>query len=96
MVAVRGFAPRRRPQHSFRRALLTHRAPASGFGVEAVTGQPMPCLDWRKLAIDEADQALPGGTDLLTASPKRREPEPAHRIAEPPHARVVTRDGVVV
>jgi hypothetical protein len=56
----------------------------------------MPCLDWRKLAIDEADQALPGGTDLLATSPKRPEPEPAHRIAEPPHDRVVTRDGVVV
>jgi hypothetical protein len=32
----------------------------------------------------------------LASAPKRLQPEPLHLIAEPPHARVVTRDGIVV
>src|SRR5207244_1205928 len=38
-----GIAPR--PPHRSRRALLTHRAPPSGFGVETVTGQRVQHLD---------------------------------------------------
>jgi hypothetical protein len=68
-----------RPPHRSRRAPLTHRAPHSGFGVEAVTGQRVECLDWRKEAIDEADEALPGEVSLLASSPKRRAP---HQIAK--------------
>jgi hypothetical protein len=34
------------------------------------------CLDWRKEAIDEADEALPGEVSLLASSPKRRAPAP--------------------
>jgi hypothetical protein len=68
-----------RPPHRSRQAPLTHRAPHSGFGVEAVTGQRVECLDWRKEAIDEADEALPGEVSLLASSPKRRAP---HQIAK--------------
>jgi hypothetical protein len=41
-----------------------------------VTGQRVECLDWRKEAIDEADEALPGEVSLLASSPKRRAPAP--------------------
>src|SRR5882724_5603084 len=44
-----------RPPHRSRRALLTHRAPPSGSGVEAVTGQRVYGSDWRKEARDELD-----------------------------------------
>jgi hypothetical protein len=75
-----------RPPHRSRRAPLTHRAPPSGFGVEAVTGQRVECLDWRKEAIDEADEALPGEVSLLV---RRRSEEPRTRLQKPPDARVV-------
>jgi hypothetical protein len=42
-----------------RRALVTHRAPPSGSGVEAVTGQRVECPDWRKEASDEPGELLP-------------------------------------
>jgi hypothetical protein len=67
-----------RPPHRSRRAPLTQ-APPSGFGVEAVTGQRVECLDWGKEAIDEADEALPGEVSLLASSPKRSAP---HQIAK--------------
>src|SRR5215471_17143036 len=85
-----------RPPHRSRRALLTHRAPPSGSGVEAVKRQRVQHLDWRKEAIDDANEALPGEVGFLAAPPERLEPEPPHLIAEPPHARVVARDRVVV
>ena len=56
----------------------------------------MECHDWRKEAFDGADEALPVEIGLLASSPKRLKPEPPHLIAEPPRARVVTRDGIVV
>ena len=45
-----------RPPHRSRRALLTHRAPPSGSGVEAVAGQRVQHLDWREEAVDEPDE----------------------------------------
>src|SRR5229473_8478820 len=58
MVAV-GTRISPRPPQRFRRALLTHRAPPSGSGVEAVTGQRVYSSDWRKEAGDELDEPLP-------------------------------------
>jgi hypothetical protein len=37
-----------------------------------------------------------GEIGLLASSPERPKPERPYLIAEPPHARVVTRDGIVV
>src|SRR5215467_390433 len=95
MVAV-GTRITPRPPHRSRRALLTHRAPPSGSGVEAVKRQRVQHLDWRKEAIDDANEALPGEVGFLAAPPERLEPEPPHLVAEPPHARVIARDRVVV
>src|SRR5262252_815955 len=95
MVAV-GTRITPRPPHRSRRALLTHRAPPSGFGVEAVTRQWVEYLDWREETIDELQEALPGEPRVLAASPERLEPEPAHLVAKPPQARVIARDRVVV
>src|SRR5215831_9374310 len=41
-----------RPPHRSRRALLTHRAPPSGCGVETVTRQRVQHLDWREETIN--------------------------------------------
>jgi hypothetical protein len=57
MVAV-GTRISPRPPHRSRRALLTHRAPPSGSGVEAVAGQRVYSSDWRKEAGDELDEPL--------------------------------------
>src|SRR5499426_4459635 len=48
----------RRNPHRSRRALLTHRAPPLGSGVEAVTRQRVYRSDWRKEAGDELDELL--------------------------------------
>src|SRR5260370_30564066 len=87
-----------RPVHSIRsrRALLTHRAPPSGFGVEAVTRQRVYRSDWRKEAGDALDEPLPAEARRLAAPPERCEPEPLHLVEEPPQARVVARDSEVV
>src|SRR5216684_3262218 len=85
-----------RPPHRSRRALLTHRAPPSGFGVEAVTWQRVYSSDWRKEAGDELDEPLPAEARRLAAPLERCEPEPLHLVEEPPQARVVTRDSEVV
>src|ERR1700681_4269078 len=95
MVAV-GTRISPRPPHRSRRALLTHRAPPSGSGVEAVTRQWVYSSDWRKEAGDELDEPLPAETCRLAAPLERREPEPLHLVEEPPQARVVTRDCEVV
>src|SRR5882762_1819382 len=58
MVAV-GTRISPRPPRRSRRALLTHRAPPSGSGVEAVTRQRVYRSDWRKEAGDELDEPLP-------------------------------------
>ena len=81
------------PPRRSRRALLTHRAPPSGFGVEAVTGQWVQHPDWREEAVDEPDELLPGETGVLAAPFQRLEPEPPYLVEEPPQARVVARDG---
>src|SRR5262252_7406228 len=60
-----------RPPHRSRRALLTHRAPPSGSGVEAVKRQRVQHLDWRKEAIDDANEALSGEVGFLAAPPER-------------------------
>src|SRR5271169_6192037 len=85
-----------RPPHRSRRALLTHRAPPSGFGVEAVTRQRVYSSDWRKEAGDELDEPLPAEACRLAASLERCAPEPLHLVEEPPQARMVTRDSEVV
>ena len=95
MVAV-GTRISPRPPHRSRRALLTHRAPPSGSGVEAVTRQRVYSSDWRKEAGDELDEPLPAEACRLAAPLERCEPEPLHLVEEPPQARVVTRDCKVV
>jgi Transposase, Mutator family len=85
-----------RPPHRSRRALLTHRAPPSGSGVEAVTGQGVECPDWRKEASYESGELLPTEACCLTAPLERRKPEPLQFVEEPPQARVVARDCEVV
>src|SRR5260370_16912155 len=95
MVTV-GTAVASRPPYRSRRALLTHRAPPSGSGVEAVTRQRAYRSDWRKEAGDELDEPLPAEACRLAASLERCEPEPLHLVEEPPQARVVTRDREVV
>ena len=95
MVAV-GTRITPRPPHRSRRALLTHRAPPSGSGVEAVTGQRVECPDWRKEASDESGELLPPEACRLTAPLERGKPEPLQFVEEPPQARVVARDCEVV
>jgi hypothetical protein len=95
MVAV-GTAVAGRPPHRSRRALLTHRAPPTGSGVEAVTGQRVYGSDWRKEAGDELNEPLPTEACCLAAPLERCEPEPLHLVEETPQARVVTRDCEVV
>src|SRR6202007_2508907 len=85
-----------RPPHRSRRALLTHRAPPSGFGVEAVTRQRVYGSDWRKEEVRDLENPLPAEPCRWAAPLERREPEPLHLVEEPPQARVVTRDCEVV
>src|SRR5712671_5597372 len=94
-VAVGTRISPRNPRRS-RRALLTHRAPPSGSGVEAVTGQRVYRSDWRKEAGDELDEPLPAEARRLAAPLERCQPEPLHLVEEPPQARMVTRDSEVV
>src|SRR3981189_497136 len=84
------------PPHRSRRALLTHWAPPSGSGVEAVTRQRVYRSDWRKEAGDALDEPLPAEARRLAAPLERCEPEPLHLVEEPPQARVVARDSEVV
>src|SRR5258708_35833242 len=95
MVTV-GTAVASRPPYRSRRALLTHRAPPSGFGVEAVTRQRVYRSDWRKEAVNAPDEPLPVEACRLAAPLERREPEPVHLVEEPPQARGVSRDSQVV
>jgi len=95
MVTV-GTAVTSRPPYRSRRALLTHRAPPSGSGFEAVTRQRVYGSDWRKEAGDELDEPLPVEACRLAASLERCEPEPLHLVEEPPQARMITRDSEVV
>ncbi len=95
MVAV-GTVIAYRPPHRSRRALLTHRAPPSGIGVEAVTGERVQYPDGWKESCDEAGVFLPGDEGTLTAAPERPQPVPTHLVEEPPQARAVPRDGKVV
>jgi hypothetical protein len=67
--------------------VLTHRAPPSGSGVEAVTRQRVYSSDWRKEAGDELDEPLPAEACRLAAPLERCEPEPLHLVEEPPQAR---------
>ena len=85
-----------RPPRRSRRALLTHRAPPSGSGVEAVDGLGMEDSDWREEAIDEPGVSLPVHERLLATSPERAQPIPAHLSKEPPQARVIAGDGEIV
>ena len=62
------------PPRRSRRALLTHRAPPSGSGVEAVTRHGMEDPDWRKETIGETAELLPGHFGPLAATRKRRPP----------------------
>src|ERR1700676_1197465 len=89
MVAV-GTRISPRPPHRSRRALLTHRAPPSGSGVEAVTRQRVYGSDWRKEADDELDEPLPAEACRLAASLERCEPEPLHLVEEPPQAQAAS------
>src|SRR5260370_14383551 len=86
MVTV-GTAVASRPPYRSRRALLTHRAPPSGSGVEAVTRQRVYRSDWRKEAGDDLDEPLPAEACRLAASLQRREPDPLHLVDEPTQVR---------
>jgi hypothetical protein len=66
MVAV-GTRISPRPPHRSQRALLTHRAPPSGSGVEAMTRQRVYSSVWRKEAGDELDEPLPAEACRLAA-----------------------------
>src|SRR5215470_17664126 len=90
MVTV-GTAVASRPPYRSRRALLTHRAPPSGSGVEAVTRQRVYSSDWRKEAGGELDEPLPAEACRLAAPLERCVREPLHVFEEPPQARVVNR-----
>src|SRR2546428_7454841 len=94
MVTV-GTAVASRPPYRSRRALLTHRAPPLGSGVEAVTRQRVYRSDWRKEAGDALDEPLPAEACRLAAPLERCEPEQLHLVYELPHDRVVARDNDV-
>src|SRR4030088_1532297 len=66
-----------RPPHRSRRALLTHRAPPSGFGVEAVTWQRVQHLDLWEEAVGEAGELGPGQEHLLALPLGRLQPAAA-------------------
>src|SRR6202162_6102377 len=95
MVAV-GTRIAPRPPHRSRRALLTHRAPPSGSGVEAVTGQWVQYPDRREEAVGDADKLLPAHERTLAASLERLEPTPSHLVEVPPQAWAVSGNGIVV
>src|SRR6516164_3787920 len=95
MVAV-GTAVASRPPHGSRRALLTHRAPPSGSGVEAVQRLRMEYLDWREEGVGHAGELIPVKERPLAAPFERLQPAPADLGHEPPQAWSVARDGVVV
>src|SRR3974377_1882956 len=95
MVTV-GTAVISRPPHRSRRALLTHRAPPSGSGVEAVTGQWVQYPDRREEAVGDAGELLPGHECTLPAPLERLEPTPSHLVEVPPQARAVSGNGIVV
>ena len=84
------------PPHRSRRALLTHRAPPSGSGVEAVTGHGMYNPDRRKETIDETSELFPVDVCPLTAARERPPPQGFNPGEEPGHTAGVQRDGVVV
>src|SRR6202158_2220012 len=89
LVAV-GTAIADRPPHRSRRALLTHRAPPSGSGVEAVTGQWVQYPDRREEAVGEAGELLPAHKCTLAAPLERLEPAPSHLVEVPPQAWAVS------
>src|SRR5262245_20403655 len=88
MVAV-GTLIAERPPHRSRRALLTHRAPPSGSGVEAMQRQRVQYPDRREEAAGHADELLPVKECMLAAPFEGLEPAPADLGNEPPQARVV-------
>src|SRR6516225_2092320 len=85
-----------RPPHRSRRALLTHRAPPSGSGVEAMQRLRVQYPDWREEAVGHAGELVPAEERVLTAPFECLEPAPANLSDKPPQARIVARDGVVV
>src|SRR6266436_9258146 len=90
MVAV-GTAVADRPPHRSRRALLTHRAPPSGSGVETVTWPWMQYPDRREEAVGGAGELLPAHECTLAASFERLEPTPSHLGGLRAHQRGRTR-----
>ena len=88
MVAV-GTRISPRPPHRSQRALLTHWAPPSGFGVEAVTGQGVTYADRRKVSVGQAGKAFPVEERLLASPLERLQPAPSDFFEEPPKARIV-------
>ena len=95
MVAV-GTKIAPRPPHRSRRALLTHRAPPSGSGVEAMQRLRVQYPDWREETIGHAGELVPTEERPLASPFERLELAPANLSNEPPQARVVARDRVVV
>src|ERR1700751_164013 len=67
-----------RPPRRSRRALLTHRAPPSGSGVETVTWQWMQYP--REEAVGGAGELLPAHECTLAESFERLEPSPSHLV----------------
>jgi hypothetical protein len=90
MVAV-GREIARRPRTDPGNALLTHRAPPSGSGVEAMQRLRVQYPDWREEAIGHADELVPmkERTRTLTAPFEGLQPAPANLSDEPPQARVL-------
>jgi hypothetical protein len=84
------------PPRRSRRALLTHRAPPLGFGVEAVAGQGVAYPDWWKETIDKTAERFPVDVSALAAATEGPPPEVANAGAEPGYATGVQRDGIVV
>ena len=66
MVAV-GTRIAPRPPHRSRRALLTHRAPPSGSGVEAMQRLRVQYPDRREKAVGHAGELIPGKERPLAA-----------------------------
>src|SRR6266436_2671524 len=94
-VAV-GTAIADRPPHRSRRALLTHRAPPSGSGVETVTWQWMQYPDRREEAVGGAGELLPAHECTLAASFERLEPTPSHLLKYHHRLGLFSGNGIVV
>src|SRR5712691_10373003 len=94
MVAV-GTAVAGGPPRRSRRAHLTHRAPALGFGVEACVWPGMHGAGWREPLVGEATHPFPGHAGSLAAAPERTQPVSCDLFSEELERLLVVWHGVV-